>query len=568
MLRGVKFSNNSIETVKNAEVSLGSAPKMKCLAAVGGVLLLAIVVQTWLVTRTPVSSIDSVRFVSIAQSIEAEGLLSVLRSDREQPLFPLVTCGVHHVLESIGIDRTVVWMRSVQVASVLGLLLAVPAIYLVALLMVGHLAAWIGVTVFVLLPEVARIGADGVADSWQLALVAWSVVLLGMYWKRTEDRGQKTEGRGWIFLVGAGVLMALALLVRIEAVVVIGAIGLVLLFGLVSRGVYPRASVSSRVCPRVVWFALGLAIVLAPYLVVCGTYQPGQAISRLLGRAALQETDRPIVNEVSGVGAEVDLRSTPFAEVPGLATFSVKESGKSIRRRGLGAAVVKVAEETADLFGYWVAGFALVGVWMARKRRTGPMDRFGWILAGLLFAVITWFTAKEGYVTARHLLLLLVPSVSCFGVGILATSDWVAEWLGKARGQAPRLTGVAMVLCAMTLGLAVTHRANRSAYREAGDWLAQQVQGASTEGVVFDTRGWTSLFSTMPTYQADRAKDAFADPRLKYVVVMEEELLSESDRSSTLRALLDRGARRVGRFVSPGARRSTDALIVYRCEST
>ena len=127
---------------------------------------------------------------------------------------------------------------------------------------------------------------------------------------------------------------------------------------------------------------------------------------------------------------------------------------------------------------------------------------------------------------------------------------------------------VALVLMVMMLSHLAPHRAHRSAYCEAGCWLAGQAEAKTStgSGSVFDTRGWTSLFSTMPTYQAERAKDAFADPRLEYIVVMEEELISSSDRSRTLRELLDRGARRVARFNSLDARRATDALIVYRCQ--
>ena len=230
-------------------------------------MLLALAVQTWLVTRTAVSSIDSVRFISIAQTIDAEGLLSVLHSDREQPLFPLVVCGVHHALDSLGVDRTTTWMRSVQVASVMGLLLAVPAIYLVARRMVGHAAALVGTAAFVLLPEVARIGPDGVADAWHLALAAWSVALVFGVRQRTEDRGQ-------IFLVGAGILAALALLVRVEAVVLIGAtlLGLLLFNTKTSSSVRPL----NKPC---LYFALGLALTLIPYLGICGylSTKPGRS---------------------------------------------------------------------------------------------------------------------------------------------------------------------------------------------------------------------------------------------------------------------------------------------------
>ena len=549
-------------------------------------MLLALVVQCWLVARTPVTSIDSVRFISIAQSIDAQGLLSVLHTDREQPLFPLVVCGVHHVLDSAGIEQTTVWMRSAQTASVLGLLLAIPAIYLVARRMVGHTAATIGTIAFALLPEVARIGPDGVADAWHLALAAWSVALVFHATSSFKEplAVQAVEQQPPIplaqqaalctglrsfstvsWIVG-GTLMALALLVRIEAVVAIGA---VLLSSLLFRRVASDNGRNKLSLAQPICFMLGLAVVLLPYLFVCDTCQPTQAISRLLGRAAVQETDRAIVNGPGLTAQKPEATDNTLLEkVPGLATFSTKEPGKSIRRRGIFPASIKVAEETADLFGYWVGILGIVGALTVSSQRQQftQLDRFAWLLIGLLLSVVVWFTTKEGYVTARHLLLLLIPSIGSIGVGFLVIGNKIHGVL-NSKPLLSRLSPLAiptLLLLLMTLSHITPHRAHRSAYREVGRWLAEQSQQNTTPGTVFDTRGWTSLFSTMPTYQAERAKDAFADPRLEYIVVMEEELLTSSDRSSTLRELLDQGAKRVAKFNSPDARRPTDTLIVYR----
>ena len=87
-------------------------------------------------------------------------------------------------------------------------------------------------------------------------------------------------------------------------------------------------------------------------------------------------------------------------------------------------AIGKVAEETADLFGYWVGLFGIAGALIlnSRKQKLDQLDRFAWLLIVLLLATIVWFTTKEGYVTARHLLLLLIPSVGSIGVGILTFS--------------------------------------------------------------------------------------------------------------------------------------------------
>ncbi|MGD9126836.1 MAG: hypothetical protein PVH19_05595, partial [Planctomycetia bacterium] len=190
--------------------------------------------------------------------------------------------------------------------------------------------------------------------------------------------------------------------------------------------------------------------------------------------------------------------------------------------------------------------------------------------------------------TARHLLLLLIPGTSCIGLGLLTIGNRISHFKNPysevspvacdRKGRQNPVAGdgankfaarivtpimMAVVLAVLLLGLATPHRTNRSTYRDAGYWLARQT--SDTDGTVFDTRGWTSLFSKMPTYQADRAKDALADPRLEYVVVLEEELLGRSERSRTLQVILDRTAKPVARFTSPDARDATETLVVYRC---
>ena len=104
--------------------------------------------------------------------------------------------------------------------------------------------------------------------------------------------------------------------------------------------------------------------------------------------------------------------------------------------------------------------------------------------------------------------------------------------------------------------------ATRLGHRQAGRWLATC---ADASGAVLDTRGWTGLYSGRKTYRYDDAREAFADPKLAYVVLERRELGFPGRRSRTLRYLLEVAGEPVAAFSeceATGQARRT--VIVYR----
>jgi hypothetical protein len=297
--------------------------------------------------------------------------------------------------------------------------------------------------------------------------------------------------------------------------------------------------------------ALGMLLVLGPYLIAVGATSPRAALARVLGRAEVEERPSAELPEDSPVWTFDDGRAM---------AFPVKEPDRSIRRRGYAAATLQFGSELAGVFGYGVGVLALVGFWRLRRVDTRPADRFVQVFFVLFSAAVIAFTSSEGYLSSRHLVLLLVPGVGCAGVGAIALGVANTRYFRGAKGDYTALVVLLVGVPSLLVALGPLH-AGRSGYREAGRWLAASSEPA---GAVLDTLGWTALYSGRPTYQYDEAKAAFCDPQLAYVVVREEELGRESDRARSLRRLLEAAALPAATFPSETNAGVASAIVVYR----
>ncbi|MFH1267226.1 MAG: hypothetical protein ABIK89_15970, partial [Planctomycetota bacterium] len=138
------------------------------LAAVAGLVALSCLVQLVLIRRVPVPALDAVRFARTAQRIESGGLGETIRQGREEPLFAAWVWLVHKGVEEAGGQFRSSWAASVQLAAAIPLVLVVVPVYFVSVRLVGPAAGLAGSLLFCVLPEVSRLGADGLSDSTHL----------------------------------------------------------------------------------------------------------------------------------------------------------------------------------------------------------------------------------------------------------------------------------------------------------------------------------------------------------------------------------------------------------------
>ena len=568
-------------------------PSRNQIAIVAGLVLLATLVQVVTICRATVTGLDAVRFTQSARMIDQHGLGEALRGQREQPLFPISVWAVHRgVVWSVGEFRSS-WALSAQLAAAFALVLSVVPVYFVAQRLAGATAAAWGSGLYCVLPEVSRLGADGISDPLHLlffCLALWAVIVY--LTDRAGVRGttgacianhrrasngspvfpasiicyaaiNKCGNSVWLLL--AGVASGLAVLVRVEGLILPAA--LIMALGLCQfRGDLRQRW--RRIPPAVGLLGLGFCLIVGPYLVLVDSITPKAAIARVLGRY-----DPPTVATASPKPAGGETAAIWYLDNGRPMSFAKKEPTVSLRRRGLAPAGRMFLEGLVRAYGYWVGLLALVGAWRLRLKQFGRANCFVCIYCLLFSTAAYHFAVGEGYISARHLLPLVVVGIGSMGYGVELARRWLAGFLLKlwhAKGSLPakravRISTSAIVAVATAsclIDFAQPVHASRAGHRRAAAWLARE---GLAPGSVLDTRGWTGLYSGRTTYGYDQAQAAFSQRRLAYVVLEDRELQCPSERSQTLRQLLDVAAEPVTRFSGPRGRGYTGhAVVVYR----
>jgi hypothetical protein len=356
-------------------------------------------------------------------------------------------------------------------------------------------------------------------------------------------------------MFGAGLALGLAILARAESWLLLPALAI--------------TSFKVRLPARRLFFggalaSVGLVTACAPYWAILGTRQAMD--SWQAGRGS--EIGEVLNARGGAVSYDSALRWTTADAEP--STFSKKESTVSSRFKGYPAAIGELGRELPRTLQYWVGSLALAGLW-ARRRSLEIFDCLALIFSVLLIAGATWYAARVGYLSSRHLLLLTPFTAGWAAAGALAlgkrfrarveSSQWLAiaqcSWLRAAAAWSVVVVAVAAGLPRVVAPL----HASRWGHRQAAEWLTTV---AADRGAVLDTRGWTALYTARTTYRFDAAERALADPRLNWLVIEHSEAEIDSPRGGTLRRLVASLGELTQTFYPPGHRDASDAVLLYR----
>jgi hypothetical protein len=529
----------------------------RTIAIAGALVGLACTVQAWMIGRAVVPAQDSIRYLIVAQAIARDGLLTTLGKQPEQPLFPALICLTHAMLQSVGMTDDIHWASSLQIAAALSLVVAVVPVYLLFRRLVGPRAALCGGVLFCLAGEIARLGADGLADSTHLLFFFLALWAAAEYFTSGRIVQSRSPRPAWLAL--AGVFTGIALLARAEAVVIPPAITATLAWRHRARSRRPSPAATGRAAAAL---ALGWLAVVVPFLCVCGETSFEGALARILGRRGAVEA-APL--NVSSTLAQLrePIEKHWYLEGEGWLSFGRKDFSTTSRIRGWPAAVREFATELGKAFQYWLGGLALVGLWRLQRRWARTVDRLAQFVAALLTSGSLYLAATSGYLSSRHLLVLLVLGVGCAGAGVIEVANVCALAMRYSptsswRAMLSRTVALLVASAACTPALARPLHASRAGHREAAEWLARH---ATAQEVVLDSRGWTSLFTGLVTYRYDAAQTAMSDPRLAYVVVEQEELDADSRRGETLRLLAKGAMEPLARFAARGAKEKQQVVV-------
>lgn len=561
----------------------------RSLRSLGPLLVLTCLVQVWTVHRAVVPAQDSIRYLIVAQAMARDGFVVAVRMQPEQPLFPAAVWFCHELLARTSERLATDWALCLQLAATAPLVLSMIPIYLLFRRLHGPDAAPIGALLYGMLGGVARLGADGLSDSAHLlffCVALWTAVEYFARWGSARST----------WLLASGLSTGIALLARAEVLVV----PLAVLMSVVAFQCLPLwRQPATRALRATGAVLLGLSLPVVFYGSI-GPSRDFEAIAaRLLGRHGAVES--LALNDPTPAHDAPAME--PKWHMPGIGqlVFGKKDFSTSSRFRGYVPAAIKLFQELAQTLHYAIGVLALVGLWVWRRRLDSPLDRFMQLMCVALMVAALHLAARDGYLSTRHLLLLVVLALGWAGAGIQAMGQWIAEHIGRAERNESRLAGrrdvegsmrpnggtsftrptlqpnrsgtvrpprwrfglvwgnhlttwpIAVLAVASCLGdLIRPLHASRGAHREAAQWL--QSHAAAGEAVL-DSRGWTALYTGRKTYRYEAAQAAFGDPALAYVVVEQAEIESPSRRGETLRLLLTQACEPAIRFVSPGAAR-------------
>lgn len=496
-------------------------------------LLVAALQQVRYLRKAVLPAQDAVDVVSVAQRMERDGLAATVRAEPVPPLFPALVARWHSLSVRLGRISPHDWVAPLQEVAAMALLAAVVPIFLTAERLGGRATAVVATIGFIALHTTARLGADGLADAVHLlgfAAALWFTLVAC----------EKQRSRDWL---AAGVMISLALLCRAEAVVL--PLAAALLFA--GHTEFRRPS-----------FFAGASLCLA-FFAACGIVQPNDVLERLRGGASPTE-ERPL-NALDGVAGDGLLLSETTRPDLATLTFGHKDRTISTRARGF-------VERTKEFYGEFFQAFAgvllpcaAVGFFVRRRTGFSSFDRLMLTTVGLHLAIVAGMTLRNGYLSTRHFVVPIVGVLPYVGLGVVAICRRLATLqLGRLRSSEFGWQ------CATTLGfvaasLVVTspplHGAHE-AHRRAAAWLQA---AAPTNGAILDQRGWTALYTGLPTYRFDAAEQALADPRLAYVVVERADLEAASPRGASLRTVLGSAESAVAAFAAERNDRRRDVLI-------
>lgn len=527
-------------------------------------ITVSIVVQCWVVSHAVLPAQDVIRFVSLAEAIDTDGLLPTVQNHAEQPLFPAWLNLVHHYWP--GSPN---WFRSAQLAAAVPVVLTIVPLFFLLEVLLGRPAACAGCLLFAVMGQVARLGADGLSDSLHLFFFATALMGQVFYWK--HYRAGLRPRLAWAAVTGLA--LALAVLVREEALVLLGLWPVSLLA--VQLAQQWRTSWRSHLLSTAIWTG-AIALVWVPYLGICQVQGLRQTAAAMLGQEELPLAFLDAEEEEQSAPPATPASATPKAKQKAKPKrsawrlddgarmdFAKKEYTISKRFEGSLAAGGKLVEDLLHLFRWSIGIPLLLGISSTRRWPKEPVHRVAVVFIGMYLAAVFLFAVRKGYLSERHLLPVALLGVGWAGQGILSLGSTIANFAKRhqfanfelVRLAQPVMVGLLMLVC-LPRTLSPLH-SSRTNHLRASRWLSQAPPGA-----VLDTRGWAGNLAGRTTYDFDHARTAFRDPDLSYVVVERRELEFDSSRSATLLEVLNRGADEVAVFETLDQDR--EAVLVYR----
>jgi 4-amino-4-deoxy-L-arabinose transferase-like glycosyltransferase len=457
----------------------------------------------WVIKHSEPSSNIGLRDIQQAEQLDRGAWRDGLLGGIDHPLHPLLITAAHHL---IGGDTPGSWQRAALVLCFTsGILLVIP-IYLLALELFDGETAWLACLLTIANPIVGQIVLNVLSES--TFLLWWTFGL----WAAIRFL---REGRIlWLPLaIGCG---ALAYLTRPEGMLLPLALAATLLILPVSRATrinWPRWSQAMLVLVG------GLVFLVGPYVALKGGLGTKPPIAQVLGLAPPAE---PLALE----------REAPLP--PGQTMIE-----------SYGAATIRVLEIVRDGVTLPLLPFAIVGLVMAARNvaRTRAALFLAIVLAASAIGLVR-LHVTAGYCTPRHAVvpgMLLTLAAAHAMTAIVRRIAIPGRWLGMANDSlrpGPAVWAVLLALLAVVPNIGNVGPINPgpyAVYHHTGEWIARNVPRGER---VLDMTDWSLYLSGRTGYTFADLYTAPADPRMRWIVVRDDQLEGPSPYCQAIRDLI------------------------------
>ncbi len=467
-----------------------------------GLVLLATVVRGWHLITTEVTARDSIHFIRIAWQLDNQPWSEVLPKSSQHPGFPLAILLMNKVASPFFTEDLPMAMQvSAQLVSILGSLLLVFPLYGLARALFQPFGAALGVFLVEFLPVTARLFPDGLSEGLFL-LLAFS----GMWFFHL---GIQRESYGWLSL--SGLFSGAAYLTRPEGGLVLLACLLVGGYLLIVRKIWQNHHGRWRSFVGLAILAVSFMVPSVPYAITIGRLTSKPTATRILQS-----------NPVDAIGFLNPPQTAGFTDGLPLwaAWYDFQKEGAPGLAWGIWATTGMVVRGL--LFVFWVP--ALMAVWNYRHKimvNAGCMVQS--VVAVAVFCALVRVASNLGYVSDRHLVLIVVPGLLMAGGGL---ADWAKALWGRAPSDADRIQlkwarclyvclGSLAVLVAARLTLEPLHL-NRAGFKTAGCWIRDN--GCPGDEVV-DPYQWSHFYAGRVFLENSPVAQVRSNPPVRWVVL-------------------------------------------------
>ncbi|MCS7238521.1 MAG: hypothetical protein NZ899_09645 [Thermoguttaceae bacterium] len=143
--------------------------------------------QSLLITMSGGPAPDALRMIALAQEIQSEGVDQALRRQGSEPVYPILLASIH-AFRSWLVGDWVDWAFSSQLTAAGGAVLSCLLVYMTIARLLGPSCGLASGLLFCVLPEMARLGPDGIADPIGLAFAAGSIYCLVRFGEAVRNK--------------------------------------------------------------------------------------------------------------------------------------------------------------------------------------------------------------------------------------------------------------------------------------------------------------------------------------------------------------------------------------------